>query len=189
MKLMKFLLGLAIGAGVALLVAPKSGRELRQQLAGGASGKLLGAAPDEYPQPEPVAEWRGTATVVAEPPVVDEAPWAATEPAVQEDIVEEVVVEEAVVEEVVVEEAVVEEAPRPFPVWDEPAVTPAGEACARASTRRVRRWRTSWPNRSRMRRLSAPTTPRPPPMTPSSMQPRPSSWPKRPWSKPSPPSS
>ena len=59
MKLMRFLLGLAIGAGVALLVAPKSGRELRQQLAGGASGKLLGAAPDEYPQPEPVAEWGG----------------------------------------------------------------------------------------------------------------------------------
>ena len=57
MKFMRFLLGLAIGAGVALLVAPKSGRELRQQLAGGAGGKLLGAAPDEYPQPESFAEW------------------------------------------------------------------------------------------------------------------------------------
>ena len=68
MKVMRFLLGLAIGAGVALLVAPKSGRELRQQLAGGASGKLLGAAPDEYPQPEPVAEWGGAATAVAEAP-------------------------------------------------------------------------------------------------------------------------
>ena len=35
MKVFRFLLGLAIGAGVALLVAPKSGRELRRQLAGG----------------------------------------------------------------------------------------------------------------------------------------------------------
>ena len=70
MKVLRFLLGLAIGAGVALLVAPKSGRELRQQLVGGASGKLLGAAPDEYPQPEPVAEWGGAATAVAEAPSV-----------------------------------------------------------------------------------------------------------------------
>ena len=114
MKVMRFLLGLAIGAGVALLVAPKSGRELRQQLVGGASGKLLGAAPDEYPQPEPVAEWGGTATAVAETPVEEES-WA---PAVDEVVVDEVVV---------VEEATGEGAPRPFPVWDEPAVTPVNE--------------------------------------------------------------
>lgn len=109
MKVMRFLLGLVIGAGVALLVAPKSGRELRQQLAGGASGKLLGAAPDEYPQPEPVAEWGGTATAVAETPV-DEEIWTP-----------------AVDEVVVVEEAAGEEVPRPFPVRDEPAVTPVNE--------------------------------------------------------------
>ncbi len=102
------MLGLAIGAGVALLFAPKSGRELRQQLAGGASGTLLGAAPDEYPQPEPVAEWGGPATVVAEePPVVEAEPWTV-EPVVDE-----------VVAEVVVEEAA--EPPEPFPAWDEPA--------------------------------------------------------------------
>ncbi len=40
MKVMRFLFGLAIGAGAALLLAPKSGRELRQQLAGGASGDI-----------------------------------------------------------------------------------------------------------------------------------------------------
>ena len=112
MKLMRFLLGLAIGAGVALLVAPKSGRELREQLVGGASGKLLGAAPDEYPQPERVADWGGTATAVAERPVVEEEPWTPADP---------------VVDEVVVEEVVADEVPKPFPVWDEPAVTPASE--------------------------------------------------------------
>jgi hypothetical protein len=106
MKLMRFLLGLVIGAGVALLVAPKSGRQLRQQLAGGASGKLLGAAPDEYPQPEPMAEWGGPATSVVEaPPVVDDEPWAA----------------EPVVDEVVVAEAA--EPPAPFPAWDEQTET------------------------------------------------------------------
>jgi transcription termination factor Rho len=112
MKVIRFLLGLAIGAGVALLVAPKSGRELRQQLAGGASGKLLGAAPDQYPQPEPVAEWGGAATAVADAPGAEE-PWAPPEPMV-DDVV-------------VVEEAVVEETPRPFPVWEEPAATPESE--------------------------------------------------------------
>ncbi len=114
MKLMRFLLGLAIGAGVALLVAPKSGRELRQQLAGGASGKLLGAAPDEYPQPEPMAEWGGPATVVAEAPSVVEDEPRAVEPVVDE-----------VVAEVVIEEAV--EPPAPFPAWDDQAETPASD--------------------------------------------------------------
>ena len=58
MKVFRFLLGLAIGAGVALLFAPKSGRELRRQLSGGAGGKLLGSGSDAYRQPEP-AEWGG----------------------------------------------------------------------------------------------------------------------------------
>ena len=93
------MLGLTVGAGVALLVAPKSGRELRQQLVGGASGKLLGAVPDEYPQPESAAEWGGPTTAVAEPP--------------------------SVVEEPVTEEAA--PTPKPFPDWDESPAEPTGE--------------------------------------------------------------
>ena len=50
-RLMRFLLGLTVGAAAGMLLAPKSGRELRQQLIGGASGKLLPAAPDEFPNP------------------------------------------------------------------------------------------------------------------------------------------
>jgi transcription termination factor Rho len=83
MKLMKFLLGLVIGAGVALLVAPKSGRELRQQLVGGATSRLLPAAPVEYPQPEHEREWGGTAaTAVAEAPEAAVADVWAPEPVV-----------------------------------------------------------------------------------------------------------
>jgi len=113
MKVMRFLLGLAIGAGVALLVAPKSGRELRHQLAGGAGGKLLGAAPDQYPQPEPVAGG-GTATAV-----VEEEPWAPAETGVEDTVVEDAVM---------AEEAVAEAAPKPFPAWsDEPVETEASD--------------------------------------------------------------
>jgi hypothetical protein len=119
MKVLRFLLGLAIGAGVALLVAPKSGRELREQLVGGASGRLLGAAPDEYPQPEPVADWGGAATAVAEAsPVVEAEPWTV------ESVADEVVVTEEAVG--AAEEDTVEP-PSPFPVWEEPVETPVGE--------------------------------------------------------------
>lgn len=104
-RFMKILLGLSIGAAVAMLFASKSGRELREQLIGGATGKLLPAAPVEFPEPEGERLWdAGTATAVVEPPVV--------EPAYQEpQIVEEAVVvdETAVVDEtVVVDELVVE---------------------------------------------------------------------------------
>jgi len=114
-RLMKILLGLSIGVGIALLFAPKSGRKLREQLLGGATGKLLPAAPVEFPQPEGEHLWdAGTSTAVAEAPVV-EAPVVeppVVEPALEEPaIVEEaVVVEPAIVEEVAAaEEAVVEE--------------------------------------------------------------------------------
>ena len=84
MKVLRFLLGLVIGAGVALLFAPKSGRELRQQLVGGAAGTLLEAAPDDYPQPEPAGDWAGPGSVVAEAPVeIEEEPIAAAEPVVE----------------------------------------------------------------------------------------------------------
>ena len=70
MKLVRFLLGLAFGAGVAVLLAPKSGRELRELLIGAASRRLLPAAPDQFPEPEHEREWgEATATAVAEPPV------------------------------------------------------------------------------------------------------------------------
>jgi hypothetical protein len=89
-RLMKILLGLSIGAAVAMLFAPKSGRELRERLIGGATSKLLPAAPIEFPEPDGERFWdAGPATAVAEPPV------------------EEVVVEETVV--VVDEAGVVEE--------------------------------------------------------------------------------
>ncbi len=101
---MRFLLGLTIGAAVAMLLAPKSGRELRQQLIGGASGKLLPAAPDEFSRPEAERVWDtgGVATVVAEP-----------EPLIEEAEAEEAIVEDPVAEELVVEEIAVAEVAEP----------------------------------------------------------------------------
>ena len=116
-RFMKVLLGLSIGAAVAVLFAPKSGRELRQQLIGGATGKLLPAAPVEFPEPagERLRD-TGPATAVAEP-VVEEP--AHQEPQIVEDaiVAEAVVAEVAAVDEpatlaeaaVVVAEAAVEE--------------------------------------------------------------------------------
>jgi len=40
MRFIKFLLGLTIGAAAGVLLAPKSGRELREQMFGGAAAKL-----------------------------------------------------------------------------------------------------------------------------------------------------
>jgi hypothetical protein len=93
-RLMKFLLGITVGAAVAMLLAPKSGRELRQQLIGGATGRLLPAAPEEFPQPESERTWdTGAATAVAE-----------REPLGEESAVEEIAVEEIAVAEVAVDE-------------------------------------------------------------------------------------
>ena len=106
-RLMKFLLGLTVGAAVAMLLAPKSGRELRQQLIGGASGKLLPAAPDESPWPEAERAWDAgaAATAVAEPePLADEA--IAEEPVAAELVVEEIAVPQVVVDEPGIEEVV-----------------------------------------------------------------------------------
>jgi hypothetical protein len=70
-RLMKFLFGLTVGAAIAVLLAPKSGRELRQQLVGGTTGRLLSPAPDDYPMPEGEREWGADATTtVAEPGAV-----------------------------------------------------------------------------------------------------------------------
>ncbi len=106
MKVFRFLIGLAIGAGVALLVAPKSGRELRRQLTGGGSSKLLGAGRDTYPEP---AEWGGPATVVAEPPMADRVPPPLGPTWAPEPVAEEVVTEAE--DKIVVEEPALEEEP------------------------------------------------------------------------------
>jgi len=156
MKVMRFLLGLVIGAGVALLVAPKSGRELREQLVGAAGDRMLGAPPEAYPGPDVAAswdvdsDWSGAATAVAEPsvavepaaekplvepPAAEEAPEEAPvleEPAVEpepdEVVAEEPAVEQPAVEQPAAEEAAVAEAPpRPFPVWEQHPEEPAGE--------------------------------------------------------------
>ncbi|HEY5386668.1 MAG TPA: hypothetical protein VIL79_02080 [Thermoleophilia bacterium] len=116
-RLMKIVLGLSIGAAVAMLFAPKSGRELRERLMGGATGRLLPAAPVEFPEPEGERLWdAGTATAVAEPPLVEPA---FEEPAIVE---ETIVVEEPVVEETVaVEPEAAEEVIAPEPeIAEEP---------------------------------------------------------------------
>ena len=104
-RLMKILLGLSIGAAVAVLFTPKSGRELRERLIGGATGKLLPAAPVEFPEPDGERLWdAGTATGVAEPTIVEPA---FEEPAIVEEVV--VVEEVAAAEPEVAEEATSED--------------------------------------------------------------------------------
>ena len=121
-QLMKILLGLTIGVGIAILFAPKSGRKLREQLIGGATGKLLPAAPVEFPEPEGERLWdAGTVTAVAEPPVAEpvfEEPAIVEEAAVAE---EEAVAEAAAVEPEVVDEVTVAE-PEVAEVVDEVTV-------------------------------------------------------------------
>ncbi len=123
MKVMRFLLGLVIGAGVALLVAPKSGRELREQLVGAAGDRMLGAPPEAYPGPDVAASWdvdsdrSGAATAVAEPSV-------AVEPAAEKPLVEPPAAEEAPEEAPALEEPAVEPEPDEV-VAVEPAVEPA----------------------------------------------------------------
>ena len=106
-RLMRFLLGLTVGAAIAMLFAPKSGRELRQQLAGGATGKLLPPAPDDYPMPEGEREWGvGPVTAVAEPPGVDESVTVAETVAVtDEGLGEDAGAATGATEEAAVEEA------------------------------------------------------------------------------------
>ncbi len=63
MRLIKFLLGLTVGAAVGVLLAPKSGREMRQQLLGGAAGKLLPPVAEHYPLSETISEHEHVADV------------------------------------------------------------------------------------------------------------------------------
>ena len=52
MRLIKFLFGLTVGAAVGVLLAPKSGRELREQLRESASGTLLSPPVEDLPPVE-----------------------------------------------------------------------------------------------------------------------------------------
>lgn len=85
MRLIKFLLGLSLGAAAGVLFAPKSGRELREQLRNGdllssAAGRLLTPAAERVPLPETSAV--ESAEVVSpqaeapsvQPPPLEEAP-------------------------------------------------------------------------------------------------------------------
>ena len=84
-RLLKFLFGLTIGAGAALLVTPKTGREVRGMLSGSQVRGLMPARLAELSRPRDYSEPEGAATAVAEPP----APVAEAEPSfVPEPVVE-----------------------------------------------------------------------------------------------------
>ncbi len=51
-RLLRFLFGCALGATVAVLVTPKSGRDVRQQLLSAARPVLLTRGPDEDAEPD-----------------------------------------------------------------------------------------------------------------------------------------
>lgn len=82
MRLIKFLFGLTVGAAVGVLLAPKSGRELREQLRESASGTLLPPPVEDYPGAE------------ASAPAADDTPFAET-PAASEEPFPIAVVDEA----------------------------------------------------------------------------------------------
>jgi hypothetical protein len=116
MRLIKFLLGLTVGAVAGVLFAPKSGRELREQLRGGAAAKLLPPLAEHYPLPEGRHTEHEDATAPAQSPIA--APPAETA-AAPVSLVEEAPVVEP--------EDLVEEAPSVEPenlVEEIPAVAP-----------------------------------------------------------------
>ena len=101
-RLIKFLLGLAAGATVAALVTPKSGREMREQLLAGVSGRLLPPTPEPQTlleEPTHAASPVATAEPEAVEPgpelvsesVAEPAPWLSPvpEPAAEEPAAEE----------------------------------------------------------------------------------------------------
>ena len=76
MRLIKFLFGLTVGAAVGVLLAPKSGRELREQLRESASGTLLPPPVEDSPPAEASAP-AADDTSFAEGPAVSEEPFPA----------------------------------------------------------------------------------------------------------------
>jgi len=124
-RLFKFLFGLTIGAGAALLVTPKTGREVRQMLGGPQVRGLMPTRIAELTRPRDEARFTDAdaATAVAEPPIeptsaaavgpepsVVHAPIIEPEP---ELFAAPEPVEEAVVEPVVEPEPVVAAEPEP----------------------------------------------------------------------------
>jgi len=65
-RLFKFLLGALFGASVAMLVTPKTGRQMREQLLSSTTGRLL--PPGRESEPGPAQERAWEPVVVAEPP-------------------------------------------------------------------------------------------------------------------------
>ena len=116
-RLIKFLLGLAAGATVAALVTPKSGREMREQLLAGVSGRLL----PPPPEPQTLLEeptYAASSVATAEPETVEPGPELVSESGAEPSpwlrpeaapVAEEPVAEEPVAEEPVVEEPAAEE--------------------------------------------------------------------------------
>ena len=125
-RLLKFLFGLTIGAGAALLVTPKTGREVRGMLSGSQVRGLMPARLAELSRPRDYDEPEGAATAVAEPPV------PAAEPKREFFVAPEPVVE--AVPEPVAEaepEPVVEAEPEPEPIAEaEPTVEAVPEPVA-----------------------------------------------------------
>jgi hypothetical protein len=113
-RLLKFLFGLTIGAGAALLVTPKTGREVRGMLSGSQVRGLMPARLAELSRPRDYSEPEGAATAVAEPPAPVAEPkrefFVAPKPVVE---AEPVFVPEPVVEAEVEPEPVVEAGPEP----------------------------------------------------------------------------
>jgi hypothetical protein len=123
-RLLKFLFGLTIGAGAALLVTPKTGREVRGMLSGSQVRGLMPARLAELSRPRDYSEPEGAATAVAEPPAPVAEPkrefFVAPEPVAE---AEPVFVPEPVVE--AEPEPVVEAEAEPEPVAEaEPVFVP-----------------------------------------------------------------
>ncbi len=72
MRLIKFLFGLTVGAAVGVLLAPKSGRELREQLRESASGTLLPPPVEDFPPVEASAPGADVTSFADEPAVIEE---------------------------------------------------------------------------------------------------------------------
>ncbi|HUK78849.1 MAG TPA: hypothetical protein VL117_14815, partial [Thermoleophilia bacterium] len=79
-RLFKFLFGLGIGAGAALLVTPKTGREMRDMLAGPQVRGLMPSRLAELAKPRAEDQFDTGATAVAEPPFAYPQPTPAVEP-------------------------------------------------------------------------------------------------------------
>ncbi len=58
-RLVNYIAGIALGVGAAIFFTSKSGKGMCKRLLGAASGRLLTAAPDQFPTPEENSAWPG----------------------------------------------------------------------------------------------------------------------------------